>query len=180
MAVFLRKLLRIGKLPGELREAVEAEGVIHYAEYVPVTRRFTGKVPGKRSVGSVTSFSGSLVFTSQRVLGTLSTVPKLAGRAIDLRWDAPQSGPVIADISCGRAGHQPRCRPGRSAVLRPTVPALQGAVERRGAGAPAAPVTGLRRAAGVHLPRRRGAVPPVTISYDEHLRERIRANLGRP
>ena len=45
----------------------------------------TGKVPGKRSVGSVTSYSGSLVFTSQRVLGTLSTVPKLAGRAIDLR-----------------------------------------------------------------------------------------------
>lgn len=99
MAVFLRKLLRIGKLPSELREAVEAEGLIHFAEYVPVTRRFTGKVPGKRSVGSVTSFSGSLVFTSQRVLATLSTVPKLAGRAIDLRWDAPQSGPVIADIS---------------------------------------------------------------------------------
>lgn len=99
MAVFLRKILRIGKLPGELRDAVEAEGIIHFAEYVPVTRRFSGKAPGKRSVGSVASFSGALVFTSQRVLGTLSTVPKLAGRAIDLRWDAPPSGPVIADIS---------------------------------------------------------------------------------
>jgi hypothetical protein len=31
MAVFLRKLLRIGKLPSELRAAVEAEGVIHVA-----------------------------------------------------------------------------------------------------------------------------------------------------
>lgn len=99
MAVLLRKLLRIGKLPSELREAVEAEGIIHIAEYVPVTRRFSGKVPGKRSAGSVTSFSGSLVFTSQRVLGTLATVPKLAGRAIDLRWDAAQSGPVTAEIS---------------------------------------------------------------------------------
>jgi hypothetical protein len=99
MAVFLRKLLRIGKLPGELRAAAEAEGIIHLSEYVPVTRRFTGKVPGKRSVGSVASFSGSLVFTSQRALATLSTVPKLAGRAIDLRWDAPQSGPVTAEIS---------------------------------------------------------------------------------
>lgn len=99
MAVFLRKLLRIGKLPSELREAVEAEGILHFAEYVPVTRRFTGKVPGMRSGGSVDRLSGSLVFTSQRVLGTLSTVPKLAGRAIDLRWDTPPRGPVIADIS---------------------------------------------------------------------------------
>ena len=99
MAVFLRKLLRIGKLPSELREAVEAEGIIYFAEYVPITRRFSGKVPGKRSAGSVTSFSGSLVFTTQRVLGTLATVPKLAGRTIDLRWDAPVSGPVTAEIS---------------------------------------------------------------------------------
>lgn len=99
MAVFLRKLLRIGKLPSELREAVQAEGIIHFAEYVPITRRFSGKVPGRRSTGSVTSLSGSLVFTNARVLATLATVPKLAGRAIDLRWDAPLSGPVTADIS---------------------------------------------------------------------------------
>ena len=99
MAVFLRKLLRIGKLPSELREAVEAEGVIHFAEYVPITRRFSGKVPGQRSPGSVASLSGSLVFTHERVLATLATVPKLAGRTIDLRWDAPDSGPVRADIS---------------------------------------------------------------------------------
>ena len=51
MAVFLRKLLRIGKLPDELRAEVEAEGIIHLAEYVPVTRRFSGRVPGKRSAG---------------------------------------------------------------------------------------------------------------------------------
>ena len=99
MAVFLRKLLRIGKLPDELRAEVEAEGIIHLAEYVAVTRRFSGQVPGKRAAGSVASFTGSLVITDQRVLATMSTVPKLAGRTIDQRWDAPQSGTVTADIS---------------------------------------------------------------------------------
>jgi hypothetical protein len=99
MAVFLRKLLRIGKLPDELRAEVEAEGIIHLAEYVPVTRRFTGRVPGKRSAGDIASYVGSLVLTNQRVLGTLSSVPKLAGRTIDQRWDAPQRGAVKAELS---------------------------------------------------------------------------------
>src|SRR6476646_4437344 len=99
MAVFLRKLLRIGKLPDQVRAEVEAEGIIHLAEYVPVTRRFTGRVPGMRSAGSISSYVGSLVLTNQRVLGTLSSVPKLAGRTIDQRWDAPQTGTVKADIS---------------------------------------------------------------------------------
>lgn len=99
MAVFLRKLLGIGKLPNELRAEVEAEGIVHLAEYVAVTCRFSGRVPGKRSAGSISSFVGSLVFTNQRVLGTLSSVPKLAGRTIDQRWDAPQTGAVKAEIS---------------------------------------------------------------------------------
>lgn len=99
MAVFLRKLLRIGGLPVELRNAVEAEGVIYLAEYVPVTRRFSGKIPGKRAKGDVSSYVGSVVLTNQRILGTLSSVPKLAGRTIDQPWSAPQSGTVAADIS---------------------------------------------------------------------------------
>jgi hypothetical protein len=99
MAVFLRKLLRIGKLPDELRAEVEAEGVIHLAEYVAVTRRFSGRVPGKRSSGDIASYVGSLVLTNQRVLGTLSSVPKLAGRTIDQRWDAPQQGTLKAELS---------------------------------------------------------------------------------
>ena len=99
MAVFLRKLFRIGKLPGELRAQIEAEGIIHLTEYVPVTRRFTGAVPGLRSAGSIASYVGSLVLTNQRVLGTLSSVPKLAGRTIDQRWDASQAGAVKAEIS---------------------------------------------------------------------------------
>ncbi|MGO4445203.1 hypothetical protein AB4Z42_17780 [Mycobacterium sp. 2YAF39] len=99
MAVFLRKLLRIGGLTDELRAETEAEGVIYLAEYVPVTRRFSGKIPGKRAHGNVSSYVGSLVVTNQRILGTLSSVPKLAGRTIDQRWDAAQSGAVTADLS---------------------------------------------------------------------------------
>lgn len=99
MAVFLRKLMRIGGLPPELRAEVEAEGVIYLAEYVPVTRRFSGKIPGKRAKGDVSSYVGSLVLTNRRVLATLSSVPKLAGRTIDQPWSAPQSGTVTADIT---------------------------------------------------------------------------------
>ncbi len=99
MAVFLRKLFRIGKLPGELRAQIEAEGIIYLTEYVPVTRRFTGAVPGLRSAGSIASYVGSLVLTNQRALATLSSVPKLAGRTIDQPWNAPQSGAVKAEIS---------------------------------------------------------------------------------
>ncbi|ORV82349.1 hypothetical protein [Mycolicibacterium iranicum] len=99
MAVLLRKLFRIGKLPSALRAEVEADGVLFLSEYVAVTRRFRGTVPGLRSGGSIASYVGSLVITRQRVLGTLSSVPKLAGRTIDLRWDAPQAGPVKAELS---------------------------------------------------------------------------------
>lgn len=99
MAVFLRKLFRIGKLPSALRAEVEAEGVLFLSEYVAVTRRFRGAVPGLRSAGSIASYVGSLVLTNERVLGTLSSVPKLAGRTIDLRWDAPQTGAVKAELS---------------------------------------------------------------------------------
>jgi hypothetical protein len=99
MAVFLRKLLRIGGLPDELRAEIEAEGVLYLAEYVPVTRRFSGKIPGKRAHGDVSSYVGSLALTDQRVLATLSSVPKLTGRTIDQPWSAEQSGTVTADLS---------------------------------------------------------------------------------
>jgi hypothetical protein len=99
MAVFLRKMLGIGKLPAQMRADVETENIIHLAEFVPVTFRFTGSVPGKVSNGNVRSYVGALVITSGRVLGTLSTVPKVAGRAIDLRWDTPNEGPVHGEFS---------------------------------------------------------------------------------
>lgn len=99
MAVFVRKLLRIGKLPGELRAELESEEVLLLAEYVPVTRRFSGAIPGKRATGSVAGYVGALALTDRRVLATLSTVPKLAGRTIDQPWSAPQEGAVTAELS---------------------------------------------------------------------------------
>jgi hypothetical protein len=92
-------MLRIGKLPADMRAAVEAEGILYSAEFVPVTFRFSGSVPGMVAKGNIRSYVGALVLTPQRVLGTLSTVPKLAGRAIDQRWDAPREGAVKAQIS---------------------------------------------------------------------------------
>lgn len=99
MAVFLRKLLRIGKLPAELRQELDGEGVLHLAEYVAVTRRFSGRIPGLRSPGTVASYVGSLAITNERVLATLSSLPKLAGRIVDQRWDAVQAGAVTAEIT---------------------------------------------------------------------------------
>ncbi len=99
MAVFIRKMLGIGKLPAGLRAEVETENPIHLAEFVPVTYRFSGSVPGKVSKGNLRSYIGALAITSQRVVGTLSTLPRHAGRAIDVRWDAPSDGPVHAEFS---------------------------------------------------------------------------------
>lgn len=99
MAVFVRRLFGIGKLPDDLRAEVDAEGVIYLADYVPVTRRFSGAIPGLRSAHSVASYVGSLVFTAERVLATLSSLPKLAGPTVDVRWDEPQGGAASTEIS---------------------------------------------------------------------------------
>jgi hypothetical protein len=99
MAVFVRRLFGIGKLPDDLHAEVDAEGLIYLADYVAVTRRFSGVIPGLRLPHSVASYCGSLVFTSERVLATLSMLPRLAGPTVDARWDAPQTGPAKVEIS---------------------------------------------------------------------------------
>src|SRR6202045_4152670 len=99
MSVIVRRLFRIGKLPADVRAEVEAEGLIYLADYVAVTRRFSGAIPGLRSAHSVASYVGSVALTSQRVLATLSSLPKLAGPTANVRWDATQSGTATARIS---------------------------------------------------------------------------------
>jgi hypothetical protein len=99
MAVYVRKLLGIGKLPEDLHTQVEAEGLLYLADYVAVTRRFSGVIPGTRVPHSVAHYTGSLVFTRQRVLATLSMLPKLAGVTVDARWDAGPDGAAVAQIS---------------------------------------------------------------------------------
>jgi hypothetical protein len=98
MAVFLRKMLGIGQLPDDMRAQVESEGVIHLAEFVPVTYRFSGKVPGKVAKGNFSSYVGALALTNQRVLATLSSVPKKAGRSVDHEWSAPNGSMVTATL----------------------------------------------------------------------------------
>lgn len=99
MAVFVRRLFGIGKLPDDLHAQLEAEGLIYLADYVAVTRRFSGTIPGVRLPHGVASYTGSLAFTSQRVLATMSQLPKLAGPTVEVRWDAAQTGPAKAEIS---------------------------------------------------------------------------------
>lgn len=98
MAVFLRKLLGIGRLPDDMRAAVDSEGVLLLAEFVPVTYRFSGKVPGKTAKGNIRSYVGALALTHRRVLGTLSTVPRKAGRSVDHEWDDAGGSMVRATI----------------------------------------------------------------------------------
>ena len=99
MTTLRYKLFGIGKLPDEMRSAVETEGVLHVYEGVPVAYEFTGKLPGLVVVGTNTrSYSGALALTKRRILGTLSVVPKLAGRAIDHEWSATTSGPLKVTI----------------------------------------------------------------------------------
>jgi hypothetical protein len=98
MAVFLRKWLGIGRLPDDMRAAVEAEGVLHLAEFVSVTFRFSGKVPGKTAKGNVSSYVGALALTNQRLLATLSSVPKKAARAVDHQWRDAEGSMVNATL----------------------------------------------------------------------------------
>jgi hypothetical protein len=99
MAVFVRRLLGIGKLPEDLHAQVEAEGLLYLADFVAVTRRFGGVIPGVRLPHSVAYYTGSLVLTRQRVLATLSMLPKLAGVTVDVPWDAAPTGAATAEIS---------------------------------------------------------------------------------
>ncbi|BAX90665.1 hypothetical protein [Mycobacterium shigaense] len=99
MPVFVRRLFGIGKLPDDLHAQLEAEGLVYLADYVAVTRRFSGAIPGVRLPHSVASYTGSLAFTSQRVLATISQLPRLAGPTVDVRWDAAQAGAATAEIS---------------------------------------------------------------------------------
>jgi hypothetical protein len=153
MAVFVRKLLRIGGLPEALRTEVDAEGVLFLAEYLPVTRKFSGSVPGKKATGNFSSYVGSLVLTPQRVLGTLSSVPKLAGRTIDQRRDAAQTGAVKADISNTGLHIDVDIAEVDPKFKRPFLAELQDVDPRRRSGPTAPQIACLRRATRIRPSR---------------------------
>ena len=91
-------MLGIGALPTDERDQVADETILHLAEFVPVTFRFSGNVPGKVAKGNLRSYVGALAFTDQRLLGTLSSGPKKAAKTINQPWTAPPGTMVHATI----------------------------------------------------------------------------------
>ncbi|KAB7758897.1 MULTISPECIES: hypothetical protein [Mycobacteriaceae] len=98
MAVLLRKLLGIGNLPDDIREQLQAEGLLHVAEFVPVTFRFSGHVPGKVAKSTLRSLVGALVITEKRLLGTLSSAPNKAVKTVNHEWATAAGTMVQAEL----------------------------------------------------------------------------------
>jgi len=99
MPAFMRRLLRVGNLPADLRAELESEGVIALGENLAVIRRFSGSVPGLHAGASISRTSGALTFTSQRVVATLAVPSDPAALAVDCRWDATGIGPMKIELS---------------------------------------------------------------------------------
>lgn len=96
---FVRKLLKIGAIPADVDAEAKAEGVLYSADCLPATLRFTGQVPGRKSVGLVRKYGGALVLTNQRALALIGAVPGKSGRAVDQPWTAKQAGMVAGTLS---------------------------------------------------------------------------------
>jgi hypothetical protein len=99
MASFFSRFVRVGRLPEPVRAQLAPEAILHVAERVHVTQRFSGSAPGVHSALSVNRQLGLVVFTRERLYAMLPTVSRLKGPAIDRRWADPHDGPAKVDIS---------------------------------------------------------------------------------
>ncbi len=95
---FLRNWSEIGKLPADLRDELDAEGVIFTAGKVGVSRRFSGHVPGVRSATGISRNTGGFGFSKVRVVATFPALGDAKLRSIDCPWDT-NKGPARATIS---------------------------------------------------------------------------------
>jgi hypothetical protein len=95
---FLRNLSEIGQLPAELREQLEAEGVLFTAAKVGVSRHFSGHVPGVYSASGVSRYTGGFGFSTERVVATFPTRGDAKLRSIDCAWGT-NKGPARATIT---------------------------------------------------------------------------------
>jgi hypothetical protein len=77
MPSIFSRFLRVGRLPEPLRVKLAPEGILHVAERVHVTQRFSGSAPGVHSAMSVNRQLGLVVFTRERLYALLPTVPRL-------------------------------------------------------------------------------------------------------
>lgn len=98
MLGFLRNLSQLSNVPAELREQLEAEGLIFLAPKVGVVRRFSGHVPGVFSASGVSRYSGAFAFSAARVVATFPARGDSGLRSIDCAWDTCK-GPATATIS---------------------------------------------------------------------------------
>jgi hypothetical protein len=94
----LRILSEIGKLPAELRDQLDAEGVIFTAGRVGVVRHFSGHVPGVYSASGVSRYQGGFGFSNARVVATFPARGDANLRSIDCSWDSNE-GPATATIT---------------------------------------------------------------------------------
>jgi hypothetical protein len=99
VASILSVFTRAGRLPAPMRAHLEPEGIIRVAERVRVRQQFSGSIPGMVSGWGVNRHLGLVVFTGERLLALLPSIPRLKGPAIDARWDAQQGGPATVAIS---------------------------------------------------------------------------------
>ena len=91
MPSFFTRFVRIGRLPEPMRAQLAPEGILHVAERVPVSQRFSGSAPGVYSAMSATHHTGLAVFTRERLYALLPTIPRLQGPAIETTCAAPIS-----------------------------------------------------------------------------------------
>jgi hypothetical protein len=95
---FLRNLSEIGKLPAELRDELETEGVIFSAGKVGEIRHFSGHVPGVYSASGVSRYSGGFGFSKARDVATFPARGDAKLRSIDCPWETDK-GPARATIT---------------------------------------------------------------------------------
>lgn len=95
---FLRDWSEIGKLPADLRDELEAEGVIFTAAKVGVSRRFSGHVPGIRSASGIARNTGGFGLSAARVVAIFPARGDTKLRCIDSPWGS-NDGPARATIS---------------------------------------------------------------------------------
>ena len=76
MPSFFSRFVRIGRLPEPLRARLAPEGILHVAERVRVSQRFSGSAPGVHSALSVNRQIGLVVFTRKRLYALLPTFPR--------------------------------------------------------------------------------------------------------
>lgn len=94
----MRRWPRYSNVTKQLREQLDAEGIIFMAARVRVSRSFSGHVPDVYSPAGVARYRGMFAFSEDRIVATFPTGDDPFLRAIDCAWN-PEPGPAIATIS---------------------------------------------------------------------------------